>query len=394
MAPVCTVTADQVVHDFQGDIPAGVKFRCPSCDRPVQFHRGNRASTTSADASGDQALAIRRNPRSHSSRSVHRTVRPHFRHAKNDPVARFCERYQAGLGADPRIIVRRNPRSHSSRSVHRTVRPHFRHAKNDPVARFCERYQAGLGADPRIIVPSLPMFLRKDRNRAGSGHHAQSTPTFHLEISVRRRSLGHDLISELRKDRATLTVDGISHRAGSGHHAQSTPTFHLEISVRRRSLGHDLISELRKDRATLTVDGISHNLADLVSDRKYTIHLENPSFGLRARISVPISELRKDRATLTVDGISHNLADLVSDRKYTIHLENPSFGLRARISVPEQWQRNVGSPEDGEQAFISPRNSARMEAVDFPMGLLSTPGLITMWLHVPAFCVLFRAVST
>ena len=28
MAPVCTVTADQVVHDFQGDIPAGVKFRC------------------------------------------------------------------------------------------------------------------------------------------------------------------------------------------------------------------------------------------------------------------------------------------------------------------------------------------------------------------------------
>ncbi|WP_241487757.1 hypothetical protein [Bifidobacterium animalis] len=100
----------------------------------------------------------------------------------------------------------------------------------------------------------------------------------------------------LRKDRD---------RAGSGHHAQSTPTFHLEISVRRRSLGHDLISELRKDRATLTVDGISHNLADLVSDRKYTIHLENPS-----------------------------------------------FGLRARISVPEQWQRNVGSPEDGEQAFI------------------------------------------
>ncbi|WP_238609313.1 hypothetical protein [Bifidobacterium animalis] len=79
----------------------------------------------------------------------------------------------------------------------------------------------------------------------------------------------------------------------------------MEISVRRRSLGHDLISELRKDRATLTVDGISHNLADLVSDRKYTIHLENPS-----------------------------------------------FGLRARISVPEQWQRNVGSPEDGEQAFI------------------------------------------
>ena len=151
MAPVCTVTADQVVHDFQGDIPAGVKFRCPSCDRPVQFHRGSRASTTSADASGDQAPA-----------------------------------------------VRRNPRSHSSRSVHRTVRPHFRHAKNDPVARFCERYQAGLGADPRIIVPSLPMFLRKDRNRAGSGHHAQSTPTFHLEISVRRRSLGHDLISELR----------------------------------------------------------------------------------------------------------------------------------------------------------------------------------------------------
>lgn len=51
MAPVCTVTADQVVHDFQGDIPAGVKFRCPSCDRPVQFHRGSRASTTSADAS-------------------------------------------------------------------------------------------------------------------------------------------------------------------------------------------------------------------------------------------------------------------------------------------------------------------------------------------------------
>ena len=98
MAPVCTVTADQVVHDFQGDIPAGVKFRCPSCDRPVQFHRGSRASTTSADASGDQAPAVRRNPRSHSSRSVHRTVRPHFRHAKNDPVARFCERYQAGLG--------------------------------------------------------------------------------------------------------------------------------------------------------------------------------------------------------------------------------------------------------------------------------------------------------
>lgn len=131
MAPVCTVTADQVVHDFQGDIPAGVKFRCPSCDRPVQFHRGSRASTTSADASEAKAPA-----------------------------------------------VRRNPRSHSSRSVHRTVRPHFRHAKNDPVARFCERYQAGLGADPRIIVPSLPMFLRKDRNRAGAATTHKARPLF------------------------------------------------------------------------------------------------------------------------------------------------------------------------------------------------------------------------
>lgn len=48
MAPVCTVTADQVVHDFQGDIPAGVKFCCPSCDRPVQFHRGSKGFATSA----------------------------------------------------------------------------------------------------------------------------------------------------------------------------------------------------------------------------------------------------------------------------------------------------------------------------------------------------------
>ena len=120
----------------------------------------------------------------------------------------------------------------------------------------------------------------------------------------------------------------------------------MEISVRRRSLGHDLISELRKDRATLTVDGISHNLADLVSDRKYTIHLENPS-----------------------------------------------FGLRARISVPEQWQRNVGSPEDGEQAFIFTSEFGPNGGRRLSYGLLSTPGLITMWLHAPAFYVLFRAVS-
>lgn len=81
--------------------------------------------------------------------------------------------------------------------------------------------------------------------------------------------------------------------------------FHLELSVRRRSFGHDLETELREDHATITVDGVLYDLAELVADRKHTIHLANPT-----------------------------------------------FRLTHRITVPEQWQRNVGVPENGERVFL------------------------------------------
>lgn len=181
MTSVRMVTAEEVARKFQGDIPAAARFHCPSCDRPVHFHHATSAS---------------------------------------------------------------------GKPGSRSVRAHFRHAKNDPVARFCERYQAGIGADPRTEPPALPMFLRRNRDRDSS--------MFHLELSVRRRSFGHDLETELREDRAAITVDGVP----------------------------------------------------------------------------------------------YDLAELVADRKHTIRLANPTFRLTHRITVPEQWQRNVGAPENGEQLFI------------------------------------------
>lgn len=202
------VTAEDVLRDLQGDVPASVRFRCPSCDRPVRFNRGNKAHDSAADIA--------------------------HQHLRTAPPTR------------------------ASRSPRRSLSAHFKHTKNDPISKLCDRYQSGLGADPRTDPPALPMFLRRDH----SAPHSDSPPS-------------------------------------------STATFHIELSVRRRSLGYDLFPELRKDHAELIVD------------------------------ATPCA-----------------LADLVADRRYKIRLENPTFHMGARITVPERWQRNVGVPKDGDNAFL------------------------------------------
>ena len=206
--PARIVTAEDVLRDLQGDVPASVRFRCPSCDRPVRFNRGNKAYDSDTDIA-----------RRHT-----RTVSP----------------------------------TRASRSSHRSLSAHFKHAKNDPISKLCDRYQSGQGADPRTDPPALPMFLRRNHRASHSGSPTSPTTTFHIELSARRRSLGHDLIPELLKDHAELIVD-------------ATP---------------------------------------------------------------------------------FPLADLVADRRYKIRLENPTFHMGARITVPERWQRNVGVPKDGDNAFL------------------------------------------
>lgn len=192
MARTRIVTAEDVVLEFQNDLPSNVRFRCPSCDQPVHLNRGNIEYSADAGTSRQRAYAG-------SSRRLHDAPR-------------------------------------------RTVRAHFKHTKNNPVAKLCERYQATIGAHTPSIPPPLPMFLRRDRgtvNRAA----APNTPC--------------------------------------------TTMFHLELSVRRRSLGCDLIGGLRNDHAMLIVDHDSHDLADLVANRRRTVRLEDPAFQLRVRIAVP-----------------------------------------------------------------------------------------------------------
>lgn len=183
MARTRIVTAEDVITEFQNDLPATVSFCCPSCNQTVHLNRGN------IEYSADTGTS-RRRARTRSPRRLHDAPR-------------------------------------------RTVHAHFKHAKNNPVAKLCERYQASIGAHMPSVPPALPMFLRRDRGAANAS------------------------------------------------------TFHLELSVRRRSLGCDLIGELRNDHAMLTVDRDSHDLADLVADRRRTIRLEDPAFQLRARITVP-----------------------------------------------------------------------------------------------------------
>lgn len=192
MARMRIVTAEDVVLEFQNDLPASVSFCCPSCNQSVYLNRGNIE-------------------------------------------------YAAGAGISRQRTRARSPKRLQG-APRRTVHAHFKHAKNNPVAKLCDRYQASIGAHTPSIPPALPMFLRRNHgtvNRAA----APNTPR--------------------------------------------TTMFHLELSVRRRSLGCDLIGELRNDHAMLTVDRDSHDLADLVADRRRTIRLEDPAFQLRARISVP-----------------------------------------------------------------------------------------------------------
>lgn len=193
MAPTSIVTAEQVIIEFHGDVPASVRFFCPSCDRPVRFNRGNQMYASPSEGAQERSA---------------------------------------------RLLPTR-----TRASTRRTLRAHFKHARNDAIAKLCDRYQAGIGTDTRTLPPSLPMFLRRDRDR-------------------------HDM------------------PRGSGA-ASSIATFHLELAVRRRSLGHDLVAELRADNARLVVDRVCHDLADLVANRRHVIRVQDLSFQLGARICVP-----------------------------------------------------------------------------------------------------------
>lgn len=192
MARTRIVTAEDVITEFQNDLPATVSFCCPSCNQTVHLNRGNIEYAAIAGTPRQRTRA--RSPR-----------RPHD-------------------------------------APRRTVHAHFKHTKNNPVAKLCDRYQASIGAHTPSVPPALPMFLRRDRSSVNTAANADNP---------------------------------------------HTATFHLELSVRRRSLGCDLIGELRADHAMLTVDHDSHSLADLVADRRRTVRLKDPAFQLRARITVP-----------------------------------------------------------------------------------------------------------
>ncbi|MBT1166276.1 hypothetical protein [Bifidobacterium simiarum] len=71
------VSAAEVDENFHGEIPDGVRFVCPYCNRPVV-----------AAAMGSRGPYRRRYAKS-----------PHFKHRKNDEWAQQCQLYQSGTGA-------------------------------------------------------------------------------------------------------------------------------------------------------------------------------------------------------------------------------------------------------------------------------------------------------
>ncbi|KAB7789558.1 competence protein CoiA family protein [Bifidobacterium leontopitheci] len=65
----------------------------------------------------------------------------------------------------------------------------------------------------------------------------------------------------------------------------------------------------------------------------------------RRGLSSLLQEMPADES-ITVDGKPYRMRDLLAARRHTIPLSDPLHDLESRIQIPQQWQANVGMPQN------------------------------------------------